>query len=61
MSKQQHLLAIGLLEKLGVANLQLEPDAGGKYRYFGWTTPLVSGNGSPPKSKRGRIARASRR
>jgi hypothetical protein len=60
MSLEQHLLAVELLEKLGVDNIKLEPDHTGKYRYHGWSIPLVSGNGSPPILKRGRISRTTR-
>ena len=61
MDEQQHLLAIQLLERLGVSYLRLEPGPDGKYRYVGWTTPLTAGNGSPPKTKRGRIKRVAGR
>ena len=54
MTKKEHLLAIKLLEKLGLRYLLLEPDANGSYRYHAWNTPLVADNGSPLISKHGR-------
>jgi hypothetical protein len=60
MTKAQHLLAIDLLEKLGLTYLRLEPAARGRYRYHAWSEVWTAGNGSPPISKRGTIrARAA--
>jgi hypothetical protein len=59
MSWEQHLLAIELLEKLGVANLRLEPDRHGRYRYVGWSLPLTVGSGSLPKSKCGWVSQVT--
>jgi hypothetical protein len=55
VKREQHLLAIELLERLGVDHLRLEPGRDGKYRYVGWTVPWPVGNGAPPKLKRGRV------
>ena len=36
-SKQQHKIAVRLLEKLGLDNVRLELQAGGHYHYHAWT------------------------
>jgi hypothetical protein len=56
VTKEQHLLAIELLEKFGLENLRLELDLSGHFRYHGWRIPLSVNNGSPPLERRGRIA-----
>jgi hypothetical protein len=53
LSKKQHKLALRLLKKLGVDYLRLESRDGRTYRYHGWTTPLVDGNGSAAISRCG--------
>ena len=55
VTKEQHLLAIELLEKLGLEYLKLQPNTRGGYRYHGWTVPPVADNGAPKVVKRGTV------
>jgi len=48
VTKAQHLLAITLLERLGLQYLRLEPATRGRYRYYGWTPAAYAANGAPP-------------
>jgi hypothetical protein len=54
-SKKQHQLAVNLLKELGLEYIRLEPQWDGHYHYYAWSVPLISGNGSPGISKRGKI------
>jgi hypothetical protein len=42
------------MKKLGLTLLKLEPEKTG-YRYSGWITPDVFGNGSPPLKREGKV------
>jgi hypothetical protein len=53
--RKRHLLAIELLEKLGLTHIRLERKKTGSYDYVAWNTPLVDGNGSPRVVKRGKV------
>jgi hypothetical protein len=56
MTREQHKLAVELLRRLEVQNLRLEPGGRGRYKYYGWSEPLVGSNGSPaPAPRRGTI------
>jgi len=52
-AKKQHQLAVSLLKELGLDYVRLERERNGRYRYHGWTVPLVDSNGSPRISRRG--------
>ena len=54
-SKRQHQLAIHLLKELGLDYVRLERQPDGQYRYQAWSVPWVPNNGSPGKTKRGKI------
>ena len=51
--KEQHKIAVKLLDKLGVQYLRLEQTPAG-YRYHGWTVPHIPNNGGA-KVRRGVI------
>jgi hypothetical protein len=57
--QRQHVVAVDLLEKLGLENIKLEIQGDGRFRYFAWSLPLAVGNGSP-RSRYGVIRRARR-
>jgi hypothetical protein len=54
-AKKQHKLAISLLKELGMDYIQLKRQGNGHYHYYGWTTPLVDGNGTPKISRCGTV------
>ena len=54
-SKKHYQPAFDLLKDLGLDYIRLEQQRDGHYRYHAWSVPLVSGNGSPGISKRGKI------
>jgi hypothetical protein len=58
-SKEQHQLAITLLDRLGLQYIRLKPRKGGSFEYVAWSAPLVDGNGSPRVSRRGVVRFAS--
>jgi hypothetical protein len=54
-SKQQHEMAIVLLEALGLDTIRLEPSPDGGYRYAAWKEPRAEGSGAGRLVKRGRV------
>ena len=55
MTKELHRKGVEILEALGLDYVHLERQPDGQYRYHAWSEPLVWSNGSPGKTKRGKI------
>jgi hypothetical protein len=51
---KNHRAAVRLLRRLGLSTIRLERE-NGSYKYVGWYTPMVDGNGSPRITKRGKV------
>ena len=52
---KSHKAAVRLLKRLGLSTIRLERREDGSYKYVGWHTPLVDGNGSPRITKCGEV------
>jgi hypothetical protein len=53
--KKQHQLGVNLLKELDLTHVRLKRRKDGSFAYFGWTTPLVDGNGTPKVLRRGTV------
>jgi hypothetical protein len=53
-TEKQHVVAIALLERLGLDNIKLER-RDGHYSYRAWNVPIIVHNGSPTTIKRARF------
>jgi hypothetical protein len=54
-TEKQHVIAIDLLQRLGLDNIKLKAEGNDYYAYFAWTKPQIAHNGSPSIVKRGKI------